>query len=103
MGWYWRKRKKKKWKPGFWVYVNFDLPGWREVTLRLHVTPESFTRWVLREGVCRGSGEAQSFSDISFKNSCQCQKVGQNGQNKANSASKRGFSGENTGFTGDIH
>lgn|GEM_PF-1416266 len=95
MGWYWRKRKKKKWKPGFWVDVSFDLPGWREVTLRLRVTPESFKRWVLREGVCRGSGEARSFSDISFKNSCQCQQVGENAPNKANSPSKLCVFGEN--------
>jgi hypothetical protein len=66
MGWYWRKRKKKKWKPGFWVDVRFRSPDGQSVTLRLRVTPESFKRWVLREGVCRGSGEAQSVSDVKF-------------------------------------
>jgi len=102
MGWYWRKRKNKKWKPGFWVDVNFDLPGWREVTLRLRVTPESFKRWVLTMGVCRGSGEARSFSDISFKNSCQCQWDGENSRNEADSSSKQGVLGVNEGNLSDI-
>lgn len=70
MGWYWRKRKKKKWKPGFWVYIRFELPNDGDCLLRLYVTPESFKQWVLREGVCRGSGEAQSLSDVKFKNRC---------------------------------
>lgn len=72
MGWYKRKRKIK-WKPGFWVYVHFDLPDDGDCLLRLHVTPESFKRWVLLWAAGRGSGEARSVSDIIFENSCQCQ------------------------------
>lgn len=52
MGWYRHKRKKKKWKPGFWVHVCFELGDGHSVTLRLHVTPESFQQWVLGRG-CR--------------------------------------------------
>ena len=63
--WY-RKKKKKKWKPGFWVDARFPSPEGRSVVLRLHVTPSSFKQWVLTTGVCRGSGEARSVSDINF-------------------------------------
>ena len=98
MGWYWHKRKKKKWKPGFWVYVRFPSPDGRSVTARLRVTPESFKRWVLLEGLWRGSAEARSVSDINFKNSCQCQWDDENSRNEAVSGSKQGVfgvSGEN--------
>jgi hypothetical protein len=102
MGWYWQRRKKKKWKPGFWVYVRFPSPDGRSVTARLRVTPESFKRWVLLEGLWRGSAEAQSVSDINFKNSCQCQWDGEKGQNKADFASKLCVLGVNERDLSDI-
>ena len=70
MGWYSFKYRKKKWKPGFWVDVRFPSPDGRGVTVRLRVTPTSFKQWVLREGLWCGSGEAQSLSDVKFKNRC---------------------------------
>ncbi len=102
MGWYWQRRKKKKWKPGFWVYVRFPSPDGRSVTARLRVTPESFKRWVLLDGLWRGSAEAQSVSDINFKNSCQCQWDGENSRNEAVSASKPGVLGVNGENSSDI-
>ena len=71
MGWYRYKRKKKKWKPGFWTYVTIKSPDGHEVKLKLNITPEAIKRWVLTMGVCRGSGEAQSVSDLKIKNRCR--------------------------------
>jgi len=102
MGWYSFKYRKRKWKPGFWVTVRFPSPDGRGVTTRLRVTPASFRQWVLLDGLWRGSAEAQSVSDINFKNSCQCQWDGQNARNEADSASKQGVLGVNEGNFSDI-
>lgn len=71
MGWYRYKRKKKKWTPGFWTYVTIKSPDGHEVKLKLNITPEAIKRWVLTAGACRGSGEAQSVSDLKIKNRCR--------------------------------
>jgi len=69
MGWYSFKYRKKKWRPGFWVYVHLEAPNGCNCQLRLLVTPASFKRyWEGRFGC--GSGEAQSLSDVKFKNRC---------------------------------
>jgi len=47
MGWYGYKRKKKKWKPGFWTIVIMKSPDGHEVKLKLNITPEAIKKWVL--------------------------------------------------------
>ena len=53
MGWYRYKRKKKKWKPGFWTYVTIKSPDGHEVKLKLNITPEAIKR-SLRRGLAEG-------------------------------------------------
>jgi len=71
MGLYRSKRKNKKWKPGFWTIVTIKFPDGHEVKLKLNITPSAIEEWVLTAGACRGSGEAQSVSDLKIKNRCR--------------------------------
>ncbi|HQO58941.1 MAG TPA: hypothetical protein PLT76_09520 [Candidatus Omnitrophota bacterium] len=114
MEWYSFKYRKKKWKPGFWVYVRFPSPDGRSVTVRLHVTPVSFKQWVLLEGLWRGSDEARSVSDTKFQKAMSCHMglsgVRQNGVKKAQNrrflrenGQFRGISGFLEGVLTDIH
>ena len=71
MGEYRYKRKKKNWTPGFWTNVTIESPDGHKVKLKLNITPSAIKEWVLTVGVCRGSGEAHSPSDLKIKNRCR--------------------------------